>query len=420
MGEQSRVLVIGGGPVGLVVAGLLARFGVASLVVERRRDTVRAPAAHVLRRRSLEVLALLGVDDEVRRAAPHLPLDFITWCTTLGGTEVGRLDLRPPDPETGERGPEPWTNCPQNLLEPILLRNVLRRPEVQVERGAECVAVEQTASGVTACIRSGDGRERRVAAAWAIAADGASSPTRKALGIPMVGQGALGRFLMTHFAADLTPWIRTRPGPIFWIFNPEAPACLIVHDPARSHVLMTLADDSEDPAAAVPRRLAAALGVPVRPRILSVDAWSPHVQVAARYREGRVLLVGDAAHRFPPTGGLGLNTGIQEAHALAWTLARVETGRASSALLDDYEAECRPVAEATAAASFANLERLAEVSRVVGTCPSLASHEQRLASMTATEREALAAAIESQRGHFLYDGARPGAVAGRVATRASG
>jgi 2,4-dichlorophenol 6-monooxygenase len=420
MGEQSRVLVIGGGPVGLVVAGLLARFGVASLVVERRRDTVRAPAAHVLRRRSLEVLALLGVDDEVRRAAPHLPLDFITWCTTLGGTEVGRLDLRPPDPETGERGPEPWTNCPQNLLEPILLRNVLRRPEVQVERGAECVAVEQTASGVTACIRSGDGRERRVAAAWAIAADGASSPTRKALGIPMVGQGALGRFLMTHFAADLTPWIRTRPGPIFWIFNPEAPACLIVHDPARSHVLMTLADDSDDPAAAVPRRLAAALGVPVRPRIISVDAWSPHVQVAARYREGRVLLVGDAAHRFPPTGGLGLNTGIQEAHALAWTLARVETGRASSALLDDYEAECRPVAEANAAASFANLERLAEVSRVVGTCPSLASLEQRLASMTATEREALAAAIESQRGHFLYDGARPGAVAGRVATRASG
>jgi 2,4-dichlorophenol 6-monooxygenase len=420
MGEQSRVLVIGGGPVGLVVAGLLARFGVASLVVERRRDTVRAPAAHVLRRRSLEVLALLGVDDEVRRAAPHLPLDFITWCTTLGGTEVGRLDLRPPDPETGERGPEPWTNCPQNLLEPILLRNVLRRPEVQVERGAECVAVEQTASGVTACIRSGDGRERRVAAAWAIAADGASSPTRKALGIPMVGQGALGRFLMTHFAADLTPWISARPGPIFWILNPEAPACLIVHDPARSHVLMTLADDSAEPAAAVPRRLAAALGVPARPRILSVDAWSPHVQVAARYRQGRVLLVGDAAHRFPPTGGLGLNTGIQEAHALASTLARVETGRASPALLDDYEAECRPVAEANAAASFANLERLAEVSRVVGTCPSLASLEQRLASMTATEREALAAAIESQRGHFLCDGARPGAVAGGVATRASG
>jgi 2,4-dichlorophenol 6-monooxygenase len=183
---------------------------------------------------------------------------------------------------------------------------------------------------------------------------------------------------------------------------------------------MTLADDSAEPAAAVPRRLAAALGVPARPRILSVDAWSPHVQVAARYRQGRVLLVGDAAHRFPPTGGLGLNTGIQEAHALASTLARVETGRASPALLDDYEAECRPVAEANAAASFANLERLAEVSRVVGTCPSLASLEQRLASMTATEREALAAAIESQRGHFLYDGARPGAVAGRVATRASG
>jgi 2,4-dichlorophenol 6-monooxygenase len=212
---------------------------------------------------------------------------------------------------------------------------------------------------------------------------------------------------MVHFAADLTPWIRERSGPIFWILNPESPACLIVHDPTRSHVLMMLADDSEDPVAAVPQRLAAALGVPVHAQILSVDAWSPHVQVAARYRQGRVFLVGDAAHRFPPTGGLGLNTGIQAAHALAWKLARVEMGQASQARLDDYEAECPPVAEANAAASFANLERLAAVSRVVGDWPTLARLEERLASMTTAERAALAAAIEAQRGHFVCDGPAP-------------
>jgi len=408
--QRTGVLVIGGGPVGLVVSGLLARHGVANVVVERRRETQRAPAAHVLRRRSLDVLALLGVDDEVRRAAPHLPLDFITWCTTLGGAEVGRLDLRPRDPHTGRRGPEPWTNCPQNLLEPILLRHVSGRRETRVVRGAECVALEQTDAVVSARVRRDDGSESCVTAAWVIAADGASSPTRRALGIPMEGQGALGRFLMVHFAADLSPWIRARPGPLFWIHNPESPACLIVHDPQRSHVLMMPVDGSADPTAAVPERLAAALGVPVRPEILSVDAWSPHVQVAARYRRGRVFLVGDAAHRFPPTGGLGLNTGIQEACVLANALAQVETGGAEQTRLDTYEAACRPVAAANAAASFANLERLGEISRQLGTWPTLASLERRLASLTTAEQRALAAAIEAQRGHFLCDGPVPEAL----------
>jgi len=415
--RRTRVLVIGGGPVGLTTSALLSRHGIENLVVERRLQTCRAPAAHVLRRRSIEVLALLGVADEVRRAAPRLPLDFITWCTTLGGTEIGRLDLRPPDPHTGRRGPEPWTNCPQNLLEPILLRHAVSRPEARVVHGAECVALAQTDGAVSARIRGGDGDEQRVTAAWAIAADGAGSPTRKALGIPLEGRGALGRFLMVHFAADLRPWTSARSGPLFWILNPESPACLIVHDPAVSHVLMMPVDGSADPAAAVPERLGAALGVPVRPRILSVDAWSPHVQVAADYRRGRVFLAGDAAHRFPPTGGLGLNTGIQEARVLASKLARVETGRASEAMLDSYEAECRPVAQANAAASFANLERLGEISRVLGTWPSLASLEQRLASMTGSERAALAAAIDVQRSHFLCDGPAPGALEGD-ATRA--
>ena len=406
--RRTRVLVIGGGPVGLIVAGLLARHGVETLAVERRRETQRAPAAHVLRRRSLAVLAQLGVDAEIRRIAPRLPLDFVTWCTTLGGAEIGRLDLRPPDPLTGARGPEPWIHCPQNVLEPILLRAVSARPEVRVVRGAECAALEQAGAGVAARIRQDDGSERVVTAAWAIAADGASSPTRRALGIAMQGQGALGRFLMVHFQADLTPWMHERSGPIFWILNPESPACLIVHDPVRSHVLMMAADGSADPVRAVPRRLAAALGVPIRPRIRSVDAWSPHVQVAARYRAGRVLLAGDAAHRFPPTGGLGLNTGIHDAHDLATRLVQVETGRAGEALLDGYEAACRPVAQTNAAASFANLERLGEISRVVGAPPTLADLEHRLASMTVGERAALATAIEAQRSHFLDDGPAPG------------
>jgi len=400
------VLVIGGGPVGLVVSALLSLRGVPHLVVERRRECQRAPAAHVIRRRPLEILEEIGVADEVRRIAPPLRLDFVTWCTTLGGAEVGRLDLRPVDPETGRRPPEPWTNCPQNLLEPVLLRAASRRPEARIARGAECVGIRQDGRAVHARVRTEDGREHEVEAAWAIAADGAGSPTRRALGIPMEGPGPFGRLSMVHFEADLAPWIRERSGPIFWALNPESPGTLIVHDPERSHVFMMTRPET-DGESAIRDRLAAALGVPLTPRILGVDAWSPHVQVAARYRQGRVFLVGDAAHRFPPTGGLGLNTGIQEARDLAARLACAHAERGGESLLEGYEAACRPVALANAAASFENMKRLGDVSRVVGAWPDLASLERRLASLSDAERRRLETAIEAQRDHFLSDGAPP-------------
>jgi 2,4-dichlorophenol 6-monooxygenase len=401
---RTRVLVIGGGPVGLIASSLLSQRAIEHVVIERRRETQRAPAAHVMRRRPMEILDELGVGEEVRRTAPPLPLDFITWCTTLGGAEVGRLDLRPVDPETGVRRPEPWTNCSQDLLEPILLRHASREKPARIVSGAECVAIEQGEGFVSAQVRRADGREQRIEADWAVAADGAGSPVRRMLGIPMEGIGPLGRFLMVHFEADLVPWVQHRSGPLFWILNPESLGCLIVHDPKRSHVFMMPSRGSDDEERMIPERLAAALGVPLEPKILSFDEWSPHVQVAARYREGRTFLVGDAAHRFPPTGGLGLNTGIQEAYDLVTRLAAVVAGRASEALLDGYEAACRPVAKANADESFENMKRLGEIVRVLGESPDLAALERRVASLSATEREQLGAAIEAQRSHFLSDG----------------
>jgi len=395
--KQTGVLVVGGGPVGLVASGLLSRLGVPSLVVERRAKPSRAPAAHVIRRRPMEILAQLGVADEVRRARPALPIRYITWCSTLGGTEAGRLDLSGPD------GEEPWTHCPQNLLEPILREAVSREPAAKLAFGAECLGIAQDGRGVSARVRGDDGREHVVEAAWAIAADGAGSPVRRALDVPMLGTGPIGRFFMVHFEADLSPWIMHRPGPIFWILNPESPGALIVHDPKSSHVFMTPVRDLEEEEETLPERLSAALGVPSRAKILSVDRWSPHAQVAARYREGCIFLAGDAAHRFPPTGGLGLNTGILDVHDLVPRLASVIAGRDES-LLDDYEAGCRPVAVANTDASFENMKRLGEVSRAIGPCRDLASLERRLASMTRDERGRLAGAIEAQRSHFLSDG----------------
>jgi 2,4-dichlorophenol 6-monooxygenase len=396
---RTRVLIVGGGPVGLTGSALLSRRGIRNVVVERRRDTIRAPAAHVLRPRSLDVFDRIGVADAVRAAAPLRDLDFITWCATFGGPEVGRLDTR--------TDPLEWTNCPQNLLEPILLQRAEGEAAARVLRGAEWTGLSQDDAGVRAIVRERDGSERQIEAAWLIAADGAGSPVRRHLGIPMLGDGPQSRFFMVHFEADLRPYLEGRSGPLFWIMNPETPGTLIVHDPARSLVFMTPRFGTDGEEDAVPARLAAALAIDVEPRILSIDTWAMHVQVAERYRAGRVFLTGDAAHRFPPSGGLGLNTGIAEIDFLVHQLARVETEAADPACLDAYERECRPCAQTNASESFANLKRLGEISRVIGPCADLASFEARLAGLTAGERRQLQEAIEHQRSHFASHGCLP-------------
>ena len=405
------MLIIGGGPVGLTAAGLLALHGNSCLVLERHNKTLRPPAAHVIRARPLEVFAELGIEDQIRAATPHLPLHYITWCATFGGAEVGRLDLR--GAAGSEQADDPaWVNLSQNRLEPILAGAVSRQGPAQIEYGADCLDITENGNSVTARIRRDDGTEHEVQANWAIAADGAGSPTRKALDIEMIGDGPLGRFHMTHINADLTRWIEDRPGPIFWILNPESPGTLIVHDPQRSHVFMTpvLGFDNEEET--LPDRLRAALAVPAEVEIVSTDTWAPYCQIAARYRKGRVFLVGDSAHRFPPAGGLGLNTGIMEAHNIAWKIAMVEAGTANESILDTYETECRPAAETNARESFANALRLGLISTAIGEVTDLPSLEKRLQTMTDSERGELNAAIEAQRSHFMSDGAFPEPVAG--------
>ncbi len=398
---STRVLVVGGGPVGLTASALLSERGIPHLVVERRAEIQRAPAAHVLRPRTMEIFDRLGVGDAVREAAPLKRLEFIIWCTTFGGPEVGRIDAY----ADGHEGLE-WTNCPQNLLEPILLAHAEGQEPARVVRGAECTGLTLDPGSVTATVRLADGTLETVEAAWLIACDGASSPTRRRLGIPMVGAGPEGRFFMVHLEADLRPWIEHRPCPLFWIMNPESPGALIVHDPERSQVFMTPRFGTEGEEAQVPRRLRQALGIDLEPTILAIDTWAPHVQVAERYREGRAFLAGDAAHRFPPSGGLGLNTGVLDVDFLVHELAAVEAGGDERGL-DRYEAACRPVAQSNATDSFENMKRLAAIRQVIGPQPDRAALEKRLASLSGPERKQLDEAIELQRSHFASHGRMP-------------
>lgn len=401
--SRTPVLVVGGGPVGLTSSLLLSQRGIEHVVVERRGETQRAPAAHVLRRRPMEIFERLGVAADIEAAKPELALDCITWVTSLGGVEAGRLDLRAGLVD----GEDAWTNCPQNVLEPILEEHARRERAATIVRGAQCVDLQQDGDGVRATVQVDGGDPVSIDADWMIACDGAGSSVRRALGIEMIGPGPQGRFFMVHFEADLRPWLEGREGPLVWILDPATAGTFIIHDPAKSHVLMALQTGAPGEAEALPERLASALGVDVPFRILSVDSWSPHVQVAERYRAGRVFLAGDAAHRFPPTGGLGLNTGVLDVDFLVHQLARVMAGDADDDALDAYEAECRPAAEENARESFENMKRLGEIHAVLGPCPDRAAVEARIGALDADERRALDLAIEHQRSHFTSEGRLP-------------
>jgi len=406
---ETGVLVIGGGPNGFVASILLSMRGIDHVLVERRPGTQKAPAAHVIRHRPLEVLSQLGVREEIRAAIAPLSLENINWCTTLGGPEVGRLDLRGGRPPADDPLDEAWINLSQSRLEPILANRAQELPPATIAFGIEASEIDQDDAGVTTTLCDTNGNERTLRSRWVIAADGAGSRTRKRIGIEMEGQGPLANFMMVHFRADLTPWIDSRPGPLFWIMNPESGGTIIVHDPKQSYVFMTPAFGIENEADTMEARLRQALGPEVDApiEIVSTDAWMPFNQVASRYRERRVFLAGDAAHRFPPTGGLGLNTGVLDVHNLVWKLAMVDADQAPDALLDTYEAECRPAAKRNADTSFQNMLGLASVNQAVGPFDSYASLCARLKNHDAAEKAALQAAIDSQFDHFASDGSYP-------------
>ena len=403
--EHVPVLIGGGGPTGLVLSTLLSRHGVDSLLVERNDSTTDHPQAHVVNLRSMEIFRQLGIDAAIHAEA--LPLGsagFVRWVRALNGPELACLRLAPPTGEMSslpELSPALLASCAQDRIEP-LLAELARKGPGRVEFGTELLALEPGAESVRARIRT-DAGERVVRADWVVGCDGASSPTRRQVAIPMEGPEALAHVVGIYFHADLSEAVAGRPATLFWTIDEEHPGTFIALDGARRWVFHAAWDneraslESYDEARCreILRR---AIGFDASPEIRSVRPWTMTAQVAVRYRAGRVLLAGDAAHRFPPTGGFGMNTGVQDAHNLAWKLAAVLSGRAGIDLVDTYEAERRPVGRSNCDWSARNAAGLASV---IG--PGAAHQAQRLESGE-VGFDALSAEIQAladrEAGHF--------------------
>ncbi len=402
------VLIVGAGPVGLTAALLLERLGCSTLIVERRDGPQRAPAAHAVNARTFEIWRQLGLDVDRIRSHAQDPVDAgaVHWVTKLGGEVIGSLPYECQGDEQLAVTPTPLRNLSQHRLEPLLV-DALHEAGIDLRYEHCWESATTDDAGVVSTVTGPDGTFR-VSSRWLLACDGASSPVRRMLGIEPEGPSRIQSFVMAHFAADLRDLVADHPGVLFWICDPRAGGALVAHDIDREWVYMHAYDpDVEDAASYTPERceqlVRAALTDPdAQLEILTIATWTMTAQVASSFRDGRCFLVGDAAHRFPPTGGLGLNSGVQDAHNLAWKLAAVEHGRAGPDLLESYERERRPVAQRNAEVSLANAFKLIEVPIALGADPDLeVSHSNMVATLADPDgRAGVLAAIENQATHF--------------------
>jgi 2,4-dichlorophenol 6-monooxygenase len=401
-------LIAGAGPVGMMGAILLARRDRRTLVLERRPGPQPAPAAHVVNARTLEICRQAGVDMEAIARAVKDPADagHAIFLTRLNGDELGRLPFEQQGDACLRHTPTPLRNLSQHRFEPILASTIEKLPEAAIRFGQQWESAVQDDGGVTSTVRDLETDEcYRIWSRFLIGADGAGSRVRKSLGIEMDGPPRIQSFLMIHFAADLRRIVRGRPGVLYWIMDPEIGGTLVAHDIDREWVYMHAFDPEQESASDYDDErcrslVLRAIGEDAPLRILHRGSWNMSAQVADGMRDRRIFLAGDAAHRFPPTGGMGLNTGIQDVHGLAWKLCAVEDGWAPSTLLDSYEQERRPIARNNAEQSLRNAVKMIEVPRALGIVDEPTTARMQAVLADPARRRRVEEAIADQAEHF--------------------
>jgi len=352
------VLVVGGGPGGLVAAITLARYGVDVLLIDKRSTPSGLSRALVISTRGMELMRRFGLEDMVRAGAADVKIR--AWVTPdLAAGQGTEMPLgQPSDAEAAAVSPARPAWVPQDHHEPILLEHLRGLPSARVELGCQLLELSQDGSLIRAIVADAEtGAVSEIRAGYLIAADGAHSTVREQLGIAMIGRDDLASYERAEFTAPLWPLAGEHRYGLYVITRPDAAGVLA---PRGRGDRWSLARESPvgapGMAALGPADLASliqrATGTSaVWPRIERLTAWTFAAQLAERYSQGRCYLVGDAAHRATPRGGTGMNTAIQDGFDLGWKLAWVLRGWAGPELLSSYEAERRPVASHNVARS---------------------------------------------------------------------
>lgn len=360
------VAIVGAGPVGLAAAIDLARRGHSVAVLEQRETPSDQPRAHVINARTMELFRQWNVADAV--LAKALPADLATsfgWLPSIAANTLASLDYL--DEDAAEmNSPERLVSCAQDLIEGALRDQLAELPSAQLRFGTQVTALAQHVDGVTLETNTG-----AVRASYVLGADGANSTVRGLVGANLDRSAALGTRANIYFSADLAEATQSRPYILWFIMSAETQGIFIalngvdrwvysVEVPEGTDVKATFSDEY------CTELLRTATGVAnLKPEILSVLPWRVDMAIADTWRHGRVFLIGDAAHQFPPMGGFGMNSGIQDAHNLAWKLDEVLAGTAGTALLDSYEPERRAVAVLNAERSMENARNQQEAAAML-------------------------------------------------------
>ena len=358
------VTIVGGGPVGLSMALALARFGVRSRVLEQKETTTDHPKARGMFPRAMEIFRQWGVEEPIR--ARGLPPGSDSFAV-LDGLEK-ELGRSPPEPFNNE-GPARKSLVAQDAVEEALVAKLADYPEAEVFWNTRAASGEIDGHGVTITaedVRTGRTSEWR--SDFAVGADGGAGFSARLAGIAYEGPPQLALMLNTYFRADLSAFetMREVAGMIFTRHEGYCgePYRFLNTNGADRWLLLERIGSQTDERPRPPTEaetietLRAVLRQPnLDIRIINQAVWRLTRRIASRFREGPVFLAGDAAHRFPPTGGLGLNSGIEDVHNLAWKLAFVLQGKAPKGLLDSYDTERRPIANGNADMALLNNAR---------------------------------------------------------------
>lgn len=406
------VLIVGAGPVGLVLSMLLTKLEVKCAVIEKNTAFSRHPQAHFVNNRSMEIFRKLdGLAGDIQKLQPSLDLwrKFI-YCTSLSGSVLGSVDHMKPQDFEKIVSPTSVAHFSQYKLVSLLLDklknmgfHVYNCEELEEFRsnlslnkkilmGLECISVNQSDQSIKVgmtFLKRGRVEERTISCGILVGSDGARSTIRRLMGIEMKGERDLQNLVSVHFLSrNLGKYLSNeRPGMLFFIFNPEAIGVLVAHDLDNGEFVLQIPfyppqQSFKDFSTTVCENIIFKLvGWKLEDvEVVDIKPWVMHAEVAENFVacNNRVVLVGDAAHRFPPAGGFGMNTGIQDAHNLAWKIVCLLKNVTSPAIMETYETERKPIAISNTRLSVNNFKAAMSVPAALGIDPTVANTVHRL------------------------------------------
>jgi 2,4-dichlorophenol 6-monooxygenase len=378
------VMIIGTGPAGSSMAALLSTQGINNFVINRYRWLANTPRAHITNQRTMEVLRDLGrnVEEEAyMHAADQDLMGENVFCVSLAGEELGRMKSWGKHPKSRAEhqlsSPCHMNDLPQTFMEPILFKTACSRG-TQARMSCEYVSHVQDKDGVTVtCHDRLTDKNFTVRAKYLVGADGGNSLVAEHAGLPFEGKMGVGGSINILIKADLTKYVAHRPSVLYWVMQPGADiggigmGVVRMVRPWNEWLIIWGYDINQPPpevsnafAIEVCHKLFGDDTIPIE--ILGTSTWTVNDMHATHMQKDRVFIMGDAAHRHPPSNGLGSNTSIQDSFNLAWKLAMVVQGKAKPKLLESYSQERAPIAKQIVARANKSIGEFGPIFQALG------------------------------------------------------